>query len=291
MEIASLGRIVILLIKTTDMHPTTKPILLQITTKGDPSLPRIIFLHGFLGSGSDWVPIARQLENEYCCILVDLPGHGESDIEANGNPDLFFTETVDTLAMELTRSAAPELCFLVGYSMGGRVALALALRHPELFAKVIIVSASPGLRTEEERIARKESDEGIARKIERNFEGFIQAWYDQPLFATLKNHPVFQETEQKRKINNPANLAHALRLLGTGRQPSLWEELPENRVPIQFFAGEKDLKFVEIGRQMVNLCPDSSLEIFPDCGHTLHFENRELFLDRLTTFFNKHQPS
>ncbi len=257
----------------------------------DSSLPRIIFLHGFLGSGSDWVPIARELQDEYCCILVDLPGHGESDIEANGDPDLFFTETVDALAEELSRTAAPEPCFLVGYSMGGRIALSLLLRYPELFEKAIIVSASPGLRTEEERLSRRESDEGIARKIERNFEGFIEAWYEQPLFASLKNHPIFKEVESERKINNPSNLALALRLLGTGQQPSLWDELQQNRVPIQFFAGEKDLKFVEIGRQMVNLCPDSSLEIFAECGHTLHFENRKLFLDRLTTFFNKHQPS
>ena len=257
----------------------------------DSSLPRIIFLHGFLGSGIDWVPIAQELENDYCCILVDLPGHGESDIEANGDPDLFFMETVDTLAEELSRSAAPEPCYLVGYSMGGRIALSLLLRYPELFEKAIIVSASPGLRTEEERLSRRESDEGIARKIERNFDGFIKAWYEQPLFASLKNHPIFKEVESERKINNPENLALALRLLGTGRQPSTWDELQQNRVPIQFFAGEKDLKFVEIGRQMVNLCPDSSLEIFAECGHTLHLENRELFLDRLTTFFNKLQPS
>ncbi len=257
----------------------------------DSSLPRIIFLHGFLGSGNDWVPIARQLENDYCCILVDLPGHGESDIEANGNPDLFFTETVDALAEELSRSADSEPCFLVGYSMGGRIALALLLRHPELFEKAIILSASPGLRTEEERLSRRESDEGIARKIERNFDGFIKAWYEQPLFATLKNHPVFKEVESERKINNPENLALALRLLGTGCQPSLWDELQKNRVPIQFFVGEKDLKFVEIGRQMVNLWTESTLEIFSGCGHTLHLENRVLFVDRLTQFFNKHQPS
>ncbi len=257
----------------------------------DSSLPRIIFLHGFLGSGSDWAPMARQLENDYCCILVDLPGHGESDIEANGNPDLFFTETVDALAEELGRSATPEPCFLVGYSMGGRIALSLLLRHPELFEKAIIVSASPGLRTEEERLSRQESDEGVARKIERNFEGFIEAWYEQPLFASLKSRPIFKEVESERKINDPSNLALALRLLGTGRQPSAWNELQKNRVPIQFFAGEKDLKFVEIGRQMVNLCPDSSLELFVECGHTLHLENRELFLDCLRTFFNKHQPS
>lgn len=276
------------------MSTTTTPnseTPLDTESVSDSSLPRILFLHGFLGSGGDWVPVARQLEKEYCCILVDLPGHGESDIDANGDPDLFFTETVDALAEELSRSATPEPCFLVGYSMGGRIALSLALRYPELFEKVIIVSASPGLRTEAERRSRRESDEGIARKIERNFEGFIKEWYEQPLFSTLKNHPIFQEIESERIINNPGNLASALRLLGTGCQPSVWEELQNNRVPIQFFVGEKDLKFVEINRQMVNLCPESRLEIFPGCGHTLHIENRELFLDCLTRFFNKHQLS
>jgi len=257
---------------------------------GEPALPRVVFLHGFLGSGSDWVPIARQLEAEYCSLLVDLPGHGGSGIPADANPEHYFTDTIDALAVELRRTATPP-CFLVGYSMGGRIALGLLLRHPDLFEKAIIVSASPGLGTEEERAARRQSDEGIARKIERNFEGFIQTWYDQPLFATLKSHPLFHEIERERKINNPGNLASALRLLGTGEQPSFWDELPKNRVPIQFFAGEKDLKFVEIGRQMVNLCPDSTLEIFSGCGHTLHIENRELFLSRLKTFFNKLQLS
>lgn len=272
------------------MNVPSSEIRFHITTVGDTSLPRIVFLHGFLGSGSDWLPIARQLEKEYCCLLVDLPGHGDTPISAQGNSNLFFIETIDALAAELRRTASPP-CLLVGYSMGGRVALALLMRHPDFFEKAIIVSASPGLRTEEERIARKAGDEGIARKIEKNFEEFIQAWYDQPLFATLKSHPLFLEVERERKINNPGNLAAALRLLGTGRQPSFWDELPANRVPIQFFAGEKDLKFVEIGVQMVNLCPESKLEIFPGCGHTLHIENRELFLDRLKTFFNKLQPS
>jgi 2-succinyl-6-hydroxy-2,4-cyclohexadiene-1-carboxylate synthase len=257
---------------------------------GNSSLPRIVFLHGFLGSGSDWLPIARLLEKEYCSILVDLPGHGDSDIPKEGDHEMFFLATVDALAAELRRVACPP-CLLVGYSMGGRIALGLLLRHPDIVEKAIIVSSSPGLRTEEERVARKKSDEGIARKIERNFEGFIEAWYDQPLFATLKNHPLFHEIERERKINNPANLAAAMRLLGTGDQPSFWDELHTNRVPTEFFAGEKDLKFVEIGRQMVNLCPESRLEIFPGCGHTLHIENRELFLDRLKTFFNKLQPS
>ena len=261
---------------------------LHLTTIGNASLPRIIFLHGFLGSGSDWLPIARELQDEYCTLMIDLPGHGNAAFTETPQTEGFFERTVDSLA-ELVRKTASLPCLLVGYSMGGRIALSLLLHHPDLFKKAIILSASPGLATQQERLSRRESDEGIARKIERNFEGFIQAWYEQPLFASLKSHPIFKEVESERKINNPSNLALALRLLGTGQQPSVWEELQKNKAPIQFFAGEKDLKFVEIGHQMVNLCPDSSLELFAECGHTLHFENRELFLDRLRKFFNKHQ--
>ncbi|MEI6846950.1 MAG: 2-succinyl-6-hydroxy-2,4-cyclohexadiene-1-carboxylate synthase [Chlorobiaceae bacterium] len=270
------------------MHVNTHNIPIHLFTIGDSSLPRIVFLHGFLGSGSDWLQIARQLEKHYCSILVDLPGHGDTGISATADPSIFFTETVDTLAKELNSSTSAP-CFLVGYSMGGRIALSLVLRHPELFIKAIIVSASPGLRTEQERSLRRKNDEGIARKIEKNFEGFIEAWYNQQLFSTLKKHPLFKEIERERKINNPRNLAVALRVMGTGRQPPLWETLKKNNIPIRFFAGEKDEKYVEIGFQMVKLCPESDLEIFSNCGHTLQFENRKLFLDRLQYFFNQQE--
>jgi 2-succinyl-6-hydroxy-2,4-cyclohexadiene-1-carboxylate synthase len=268
------------------MPTTIAGIPLHITTVGDPALPRIVFLHGFLGCGSDWLPIARELHNDYCCMMVDLPGHGFAEIAATEHSADFFARTVDALAELLRRSASPP-CSLVGYSMGGRLALSLLLRHPELFTNAVIISATAGLKTEKERIERLAHDEKVARKIERNFEGFIASWYEQPLFATLKNHPIFTEIECQRKVNNPQQLALALRLLGTGGQPSLWETLHANRLPVCFFVGEKDERYVEIGSQMVTLCPKSALEIFPHCGHTLHLENRALFLERLRFFFNK----
>jgi 2-succinyl-6-hydroxy-2,4-cyclohexadiene-1-carboxylate synthase len=260
---------------------------LHVTTIGAPSLPGILFLHGFLGSGTDWLPIAELLETQYHGILVDLPGHGKTKISAGTDPEIFFTETVEALAYSL-KSNTSGPCFLAGYSMGGRIALALQLQYPELFLKSIIISSSPGLASAKERMERVRSDEGIARKIERNFESFIEAWYEQPLFASLKSNPVFLEVENRRKLGSPGEVASALRLLGTGRQPSFWNELKENRVPVRFFVGEKDVKFVEIGRQMVNLCPDSAMELFPGCGHTLHIENRPLFVARLKEFFNIH---
>ncbi len=272
------------------MPSTIQSVPLHIQTIGKSSLPRIIFLHGFLGSGSDWLPIARQLCDDYCCIMVDLPGHGKASFQQTPQTDGFFDQTIDALA-ELLQESPSTQSYIVGYSMGGRLALALLLRHQELFSKAVIVSASPGLRTVKEQIDRQEHDEKIARKIEHNFEGFIEAWYDQPLFATLKHHPIFKEVETERKINDPRNLALAMRVLGTGRQRSQWERLQYNNIPVRFFAGEKDERYVEIGRQMVKLCPGSDLEIFPHCGHTLQLENKELFLDRLRFFFNQQEET
>ena len=265
-----------------------RSIPLHIATIGNPSLPHIVFLHGFLGSGSDWLPVTRELQNDYCCMMVDLPGHGSANLLQTQPPEDFFIQTVDALAA-LLRQSASSPCSLVGYSMGGRIALALLLRHPELFSKAIIISASPGLKTEKERIDRQEHDEKVARKIERSFDSFIEAWYEQPLFSTLKSHPIFKEVESERKINDPQNLALALRLLGTGQQPSFWDELKNNSVPVCFFTGEKDERYVEIGHQMVKLSAESDLEIFPHCGHTLQLENRVLFLDRLKHFFNQQE--
>ncbi len=280
---------------TMDTTTTTIPVPLRFNTIGDPSLPAIVFLHGFLGSGSDWMPFTSGISGRFHCILVDLPGHGEAAFGDNGPDELnpeddtvngYFLHTVDTLAEGLrTLLARPGL--LVGYSMGGRIAIALLLRHPELFKRAVIVSSSPGLRTAEERAARRKSDRGIARKIERNFEGFLEFWYSQPLFSTLKNHPLFHEVETLRRKGSPRSLARSLRLLGTGNQPSFWDQLAASPVPVQFMAGEKDPKYLEIGRQMVNLFPHSRLETFPGCGHTLHIEARERFLERLQHFFNQ----
>lgn len=264
----------------TSQSPTPP---LHLTTIGDPALPKIVFLHGFLGSGSDWLSFAKKLSDKFCSILVDLPGHGEAGIPADGGADGFFMQTVEALAGEIQR-LSKKPCVLVGYSMGGRIGLALALRHPELFSKAVIVSSSPGLRTEEERAARRKSDEGIARKIERNFEGFIEFWYDQPLFATLKSHDLFHEVEAQRKQGSPQNLARALRLLGTGNQPSFWDELPGNRLPMLFCVGEKDTKYVQIDKLMLEICPQSSLELFEQCGHTLHIEEPERFLESVERF-------
>jgi 2-succinyl-6-hydroxy-2,4-cyclohexadiene-1-carboxylate synthase len=269
----------------TDSLNDPSPLL----TVGDASRPGILFLHGFLGAGRDWMAISERLSERFHCMMADLPGHGENrnlPQPAQGA----FHEAALALIEEIGKSHSGPL-HLVGYSMGGRMALYLALRFPDLFTSATIISGSPGLRTAEERLQRQESDDMLAEELERDFDAFLDHWYRLPLFSTLKNDPAFPEILSARRTGDPHELSSALRALGTGNQPPLWNVLAGNRLPIMFCAGEKDSKFVEIGRQMVNLCPCSRLEIFENCGHTLHVENRALFLDRLISFINKHQPS
>ena len=250
---------------------------------GNSSLPPIVFLHGFLGSGQDWLPCATALATHFSCVFPDLPGHGLTATVPEG-PDA-FKKTVADLGVMIEHLPFQQV-HLVGYSMGGRLATALMLSRPELFRSTTIISSSPGLQDKASRIERAKSDDRLAGRIRHNFTGFLSDWYQMPLFAPLTAHPDFPAIFEARKRNNPALLSSALHHLSTGRQPSYWEKLPQNRIPMMFCAGEKDTKYVEIGRQMVNLCPYSHLEIFPDCGHTLQLENRRLFLLRLLNFLN-----
>ena len=258
----------------------------HVSSSGNSTLPGILMLHGFLGSGKDWSHYAERLWNHYVCFMPDLPGHGATVTVDTATCS--FEKICDSLA-ELAGKVHPEPLHLVGYSMGGRLALYLSLHYPEKFRSAVIISSSPGLKTPQERALRQKSDDRLAESITADFESFLDAWYKLPLFASLKKHSLFPEIIARRSENNPESLASALRQLSTGRQPSLWDKLAENRLPTGFFVGEKDTKYVEIGRQMVNLCPDSELSIFPGCGHTLHIENRHLFVERLQLFLQKYE--
>ncbi len=254
------------------------------TTPGSAAKPGILLLHGFLGSGKDWQYYAEKLQNRYSFFMPDLPGHGKTPVAGN-RPDSF--EAIAESLAELAAALHPEPLHLVGYSMGGRLALYLALHYPEQFRSMVIISSSPGLKTAHERTLRQESDNRLAETITSDFNSFLDNWYRLNLFEPLSNHPLFSDILKQRRKNNPAAVAASLQQLGTGRQPSLWKKLTANRLPAGFFVGEKDTKYVEIGRQMVNLCPDSELVIFPGCGHTLHIENRQLFVERLQLFLEK----
>ena len=265
------------------MRITTSRFDMHVDVRKSGRKPGLLLLHGFLGSGADWKESSEFLSRDRPCFMPDLPWHGttRSDDPQPGS----FEEAAGEVA-EMAKKISPEPCHLAGYSMGGRIGLYLALRYPEQFRSATIISASPGLKTPGERALRRQSDERVTEKILTGFESFLGEWYRMPLFEPLRAHSSFSAIIERRRENDPESLVTALRILGTGRQPSLWNTLRGNRLPLRFFAGEKDTKYVEIGRQLVNLCPCSELVVFPDCGHTPHLENRSLFLERLTGFLD-----
>lgn len=243
---------------------------------GDRALPPIVFLHGFMGSGEDWMQIALHLQHSFCSVLVDLPGHGNASSAAHDQV-WGMQETSQAIIADIQRMDVQD-CYLVGYSMGGRIALYLTLNYPELFKQTILESASPGLTSAEERKARIEQDATLARRlIKDDYNEFLEWWYQLPLFQGISEHPNYPAMIERRLKNEPANLAKSLRDIGTGRQPSLWEKLEDNSVPILLINGDKDVKFQGIAERMVHSGRGISRTRIPDCGHNCHFEQPRAF--------------
>ena len=237
----------------------------------------VLLLHGFMGSSADWDRVAGKLPADFFCIVPDLPGHGNSV----GLPDEMYTmEGAAREVVELMDDLGIEKAALAGYSMGGRLALYLALRYPERCPGLFLESASPGIEGVEERTARRKADEERARRLESgNFEAFLGDWYKQPLFASLARHEgLVEKLTASRRNNDPAELAKSLRGMGTGSQPSLWNELENLSVPTLAVAGRFDEKFVRIAQEMAERNPRISVEVIPSAGHNVRLEVPEAYL-------------
>ncbi len=253
---------------------------LNHTVTGDPRSPAIVFLHGFMGSSEDWRALTEALDDRFRCLAVDLPGHG---VSVGLPPETYTIEGVTRALLGLFDELGIERPVLAGYSMGGRLALYLALRHPQRCAGLFLESASPGIEDAAERAARRSSDEKMAERLESgDFEAFVRDWYGQPLFASLaRNEDLLQKIVEARLRNDPQELARSLRGLGTGCQPSLWEELPGLRGPALVSAGELDAKYVGVARRMAEASSRIRAVVFQGVGHNIHAEARDAYLELL----------
>jgi len=243
----------------------------------DKTKPVLLFLHGFLGSRSEWTNLAGSFLDDYRCLLVDLPGHGESrSLDEN---DYTIQNCAQSL-LQLLDKLEIEKANILGYSMGGRLALYLAVTFPSRCRRLILESSSPGLKTKIERDERAESDRELAANLEREgLEVFLKEWYDKPIFATLKErHGKLSGFFSQRRLSDPTGLAKSLRIMSTGKQPSLWGKLGEINLPLLLLAGEKDLKFSGIALSMADLCPTAEVRIIANAGHNLHIEQPEQFV-------------
>jgi 2-succinyl-6-hydroxy-2,4-cyclohexadiene-1-carboxylate synthase len=225
----------------------------------------IVLLHGFSGTCHAWDRVTTELDRErYRLLALDLPGHG---VEADAPRPITFEGCV---ASVLERS--PERFVLGGYSMGGRIALHLALTAPERVRRLVLLGVSAGIESEEERARRRDADRAIAAELENApFEDFIERWRSQPLFAgEPADVSALARADQRR--NRPRALAAVMRGIGTGEMQPLWDRLGELEMPVKLMAGDRDVKFVQAGRRMAELIAHAELCIVPG-GHGLPLEN------------------
>jgi 2-succinyl-6-hydroxy-2,4-cyclohexadiene-1-carboxylate synthase len=237
-----------------------------------------MLLHGFTGSAAEWYDHLPVLAAERRVIMPDLIGHGAS--EAPTDPARYTMERCvgDLLAvldhLELTQVD------LLGYSMGGRVALHLAAAAPERINRLVLESASPGIADDAERAARAAADDALADRIEaEGLEWFVEHWTAIPLFASQSAlpEPMRLAQRERRLAQRALGLANSLRGMGAGRQVSLWERLSDIDLPALIISGELDRKYVEIGAAMAARMPQARHVVVPDAGHTVHLEQPQAF--------------
>ena len=230
------------------------------------ALETIVLLHGFTQTGRSWGPTIAALGERYRALAPDLRGHGAA---ADARPASFDAVRADVLAF------APSRFALAGYSMGGRIALSLALAEPERVSRLVLVGASPGIAAEEERRARRAADEALADRIEaEGIEAFAARWSSLPLFAG-QPPDVAAAAHAARLTQSPAGLAAALRGLGTGVMEPLWDALPRLAIPVALIVGERDAKFRALAERMAAALPDAALHVVLGAGHAVQLERPE----------------
>ena len=248
--------------------------------------PVLVLLHGFMGDGHDWDETAAYFSEDFRILAVDLPGHGESLPVS----DRYITITgVAVMLRDLFDTLEIDQAHVVGYSMGGRLALNFAVYFPERCLGVVAESASPGLETAKERLLRIKHDERLAERLEESgLDEFVHNWYEQPLFQSLKRFPkVLNEMITRRLLNDPVELVNSLRMLGAGMMAPLWHKLADSKVPLLFIAGELDEKYRDVARRLGDLCPSAEVRIIPGAGHIVHVEQPMLFRRAIRKFLSR----
>lgn len=255
---------------------------LHMKILGPTDAPIIVCLHGFLGCGADWAELMQHVVRPFRWVMIDLPGHGQSrDLP----PEAYTWEGAIRCVIQSVKSLGYAPVSLLGYSMGGRLALYCALRFPHLFRRVLLESASPGLAVPGDREARIAQDETWARRFETEpAETVLSDWYGQPVFASL-SPAQRQALVETRLEGSGLERARALRGLGLGQQPDVAWELERLPVPLRCLAGEQDAKFVTWAHRMAALPDEGDAVIVPGAGHLVHIEQARCFAREIATFF------
>ncbi len=252
--------------------------------------PGLLLLHGFTGNQSTWEPFLHAWA-EFKTIRVDIIGHGRSDAPADPARYSMAHAVADLIA--LLDELAVERTAVLGYSLGGRVALHLALAAPKRLSALVVESASPGIEDAAAREARRKSDAALADDLEREgIEAFVDRWQAQPLFASQSRlAPDIQERQRRQRLaNSPLGLANSLRGMSAGAQAFLLPQLAVLRLPALLVAGALDERYVAEATRLAKTLPAAALEVVADAGHAVHLERPEAFALAVGEFLKTTTP-
>ncbi len=223
----------------------------------------IVLLHGFTQTGASWDPVRSRLGERYRVLAPDLPGHGPDGSSAPVDLDA---------AVASVLAVAPARFVLGGYSMGGRVALHAALAAPGRVARLVLVGTTAGIEDSGARAERRAADEGLAERIEgMAIEAFATEWAATPVLAG-QPPGVLAAAHADRLRSRPAGLAAALRGLGQGACPPVWDRLAELELPVVLVVGERDERYRAIAARLEAALPAAVTLTVPGAGHAVHLE-------------------
>lgn len=236
---------------------------------------KVVALHGFTGSHQDFEPLQSMVDNDLIKIITpDWPGHGKLKQETDSQK--YSVEAHMEIISQAVGSSKQVI--LLGYSMGGRLALNWTLNHPDRIQKLILIGASPGIADTTESAERLQGDQALAQYIRiHGVKPFIKYWNGKTFFRPLMSLPPdrLDPILERRLKNTSEGLALSLENVGTASLPSLWPRLKELRCPVDIVVGEKDPKFIEIGYRMGECIPKARISVIESAGHALHLERPE----------------
>ncbi len=246
----------------------------------------LILLHGFMGNGRDWDRIAIDLAARgWHCIAFDLPGHSpEHGLEEPVGMEAWSDGLVRSLeAMGLAQVP------VVGYSMGGRLALYTAWRHPERIKALVLEGTNAGMEAPQQRATRAALDDQRAEDIRRNgLPPFLERWYQMDLFVTLQSHPAVRaQMLARRAAQDPETMATILSEMSPGRQPYMGARLKALQVPCTLLAGALDPRYAPMVVKMAAQIPGATHHLIPQAGHNTHLEAPEAFCQRVHEALHK----
>lgn len=240
-----------------------------------------MLLHGFTQGPGSWNSLVRGLDPTYQIVRVTLPGHGPAG-SASAAARLPFEAAAGAVAEAVAATVGLEPATWFGYSLGGRLALRVALDRPHLLESLLLLGATAGIDDPDARAARHEIDERLATGLERKgVEAFIDGWLAQALFSRLSRSAAGVEERRRGTVEG---LASALRLLGAGAQEPVWDRLAELGMPVLLMAGEHDTKFSALAFRMAAVIGDNAgITFVPSAGHAAHLERP----DSVATIVNR----